>query len=95
MEVECNPADTPPMTSALTGLIDALAAVAVGALDFSQPLGPDTPVIGLPEIFAPSPGVTIETISRYDAGPGVVLEHTPLRGAHRHSLRRAHPLDHG
>ena len=54
------------MTSVLTGLIDALASGAVRVVDLSQPLGPDTPVIGLPEMFAPSPGVTIETISRYD-----------------------------
>jgi kynurenine formamidase len=54
------------MTSVLTGLIDALASGAVRVVDLSQPLGPDTAVIGLPEMFAPSPGVTIETISRYD-----------------------------
>jgi kynurenine formamidase len=54
------------MTSALTALIDALASGEVRVVDLSQPLGPDTPVIGLPETFAPSPGVTIETISRYD-----------------------------
>jgi kynurenine formamidase len=54
------------MTTVLTGLIDALASGAVRVVDLSQPLGPDTPVIGLPEMFAPSPGVTIETISRYD-----------------------------
>ena len=47
--------------SVLTQLIDALASGAVRVVDLSQPLGPDTPVIGLPEIFAPSPGVTIET----------------------------------
>jgi kynurenine formamidase len=35
-------------------------------IDLTQPLGPATPVIGLPPMFAPSPGVTIETISRYD-----------------------------
>ena len=39
---------------------------AVRVVDLTQPLGPDTPVIGLPPMFAPSPGVTIETISRYD-----------------------------
>ena len=54
------------MTSVLTGLIDALASGAVRVVDLSQPLGPDTAVIGLPEMFAPSPGVTIEPISRYD-----------------------------
>jgi kynurenine formamidase len=52
--------------SVLAQLIDALASGAVRVVDLSQPLGPDTPVIGLPEIFAPSPGVTIETISKYD-----------------------------
>jgi kynurenine formamidase len=58
------------MTSVLAGLIGALASGDVRVVDLSQPLGPDTPVIGLPEIFAPSPGVTIETISRYDdSGP--------------------------
>jgi kynurenine formamidase len=52
--------------SPLTALVEALASGAVRVVDLSQPLGPETPVIGLPEIFAPSPGVTIETISRYD-----------------------------
>jgi kynurenine formamidase len=52
--------------SVLAQLIDALATGAVRVVDLSQPLGPDTPVIGLPEMFAPSPGVTIETISKYD-----------------------------
>jgi len=52
--------------SVLAQLIDALASGAVRVVDLSQPLGPDTPVIGLPEIFAPSPGATIETISKYD-----------------------------
>ncbi len=58
------------MTS-LTSLIADLAAGRVTVVDLSQPLGPDTPVIGLPPIFAASPGVSIETISRYDdKGPG-------------------------
>jgi kynurenine formamidase len=50
----------------LMELADALARGTVKVVDLSQPLGPATPVIGLPPIFAPSPGVTIETISRYD-----------------------------
>jgi kynurenine formamidase len=54
------------MNGALAQLVDALASGAVRVVDLSQPLGPDTPVIGLPEMFAPSPGVTIETISKYD-----------------------------
>jgi kynurenine formamidase len=52
-------------------LADALAHGTVRVIDLTQPLGPDTPVIGLPPIFAPSPGVTITEISRYDSrGPG-------------------------
>jgi kynurenine formamidase len=54
----------------LTRLIADLASGRVEVIDLTQPLGPDTPVIGLPPMFAPSPGVTIDTISRYDArGP--------------------------
>jgi kynurenine formamidase len=55
------------MTSTL--LIDLVAALNRGTLkivDLTQPLGPATPVIGLPPIFASSPGVTIDVISRYD-----------------------------
>jgi kynurenine formamidase len=58
------------MPSILQQLVDELTAGRVRVVDLTQPLGPATPVIGLPPIFAPSPGVTIETISRYDArGP--------------------------
>jgi len=54
----------------LQALIDALADGSVQVIDLTQPLGPETPVIGLPPQFASSPGVSIETISRYDdAGP--------------------------
>ena len=54
------------MTPLLAQLADALARGAVKVVDLTQPLGPATPVIGLPPIFAASPGVTIEEISRYD-----------------------------
>lgn len=54
------------MTPLLTQLADALARGAVKVVDLTQPLGPATPVIGLPPIFAASPGVTIDEISRYD-----------------------------
>ena len=54
------------MTTTLAQLMDDLNAGRLRVVDLTQPLGPDTPVIGLPPIFAPSPGVTIETISRYD-----------------------------
>ena len=59
------------MSSVLTSLVAELAAGRVAVIDLSQPLGPDTPVIGLPDMFAASPGVSIEVISRYDSkGPG-------------------------
>ena len=54
------------MTPILTQLADALSNGAVKVVDLTQPLGPATPVIDLPPIFAASPGVTIDQISRYD-----------------------------
>lgn len=58
------------MSNALTQLVAELNAGTLKVVDLTQPLGPDTPVIGLPPIFASSPGVTLEQISRYDeAGP--------------------------
>jgi len=59
------------VTPLLAQLADALATGAVRVVDLTQPLGPATPVIDLPPIFAASPGVTIDQISRYDErGPG-------------------------
>jgi len=56
--------------SVLSQLVAGLAAGSVRVIDLTQPLGPDTPVIGLPPIFGSSPGVTLEVISRFDAkGP--------------------------
>jgi kynurenine formamidase len=52
--------------SLLLQLVDALARGTVRVVDLTQPLGPATPVIGLPPIYAASPGVTIDAISRYD-----------------------------
>jgi len=58
------------MADVLSQLVDALASGAVRVVDLTQPLGPDTPVIGLPEMFAASPGMTITPLCRYDAaGP--------------------------
>lgn len=54
------------MASVLTALVDELASGRVTVVDLTQPLGPETPVIGLPDIFAASPGVSIDVISRYD-----------------------------
>ena len=50
----------------LDTLVAELVAGKVKVVDLTQPLGPDTPVIGLPPMFAASPGVSIETISKYD-----------------------------
>jgi kynurenine formamidase len=52
--------------STLSQLLDDLNAGRLRVVDLTQPLGPDTPVIGLPPIFAASPGVTISVISKYD-----------------------------
>ncbi len=57
--------------SSLASLIDDLAAGRVRVVDLTQPLDTDTPVIALPDIFAASPGLSVEEISHYDeAGPG-------------------------
>jgi kynurenine formamidase len=68
--IYCDKTDGTIMATLLEQLADALARGTVRVIDLTQPLEPDTPVIGLPEIFAPSPGVTITEISRYDSrGP--------------------------
>ena len=57
--------------SLLAQLVAELNAGTLTVVDLTQPLGPETPVIGLPPIFASSPGVTLEVISKFDArGPG-------------------------
>jgi kynurenine formamidase len=58
------------MPTILDQLAEALTSGTVRVVDLTQPLGPDTPVIALPDIFAPSPGLTLSEISRYDSrGP--------------------------
>jgi kynurenine formamidase len=52
--------------STLLDLVAELHAERLVVVDLTQPLGPDTPVIGLPPIFASSPGLSVEVISRYD-----------------------------
>ncbi|WP_420634977.1 cyclase family protein [Candidatus Palauibacter sp.] len=54
------------MSDVLTRLVEELNAGTVRVVDLTIPLGPDTVVIDLPPMFAPSKGVTIEQISRYD-----------------------------
>ena len=56
------------MSEILSTLVDALQEGEIRVVDLTQPLGEETPVIGLPEPFAPSPGFTRETISEYDEG---------------------------
>lgn len=57
--------------SLLTQLVAELNAGTLKIVDLTQPLGPETPVIGLPPMFASSPGVSLEVISRFDVkGPG-------------------------
>ena len=65
------------MTSVLLDLATTLADGRVHVVDLTQPLGPDTPVIGLPPIFAPSPGVTIDVTREVDGNPDFLL--TPER----------------
>jgi kynurenine formamidase len=50
----------------LSLLVEALGNGRVNMVDLTQPLGPDTPVIELPVMFASSPPLTMETISHYD-----------------------------
>ncbi len=54
------------MSEALQLVIEQLGTGALQVVDLTCPLGPDTPVIGLPPQFASSPGLTMENLSRYD-----------------------------
>jgi kynurenine formamidase len=56
--------------SSISDLLADLASGKVKVVDLTQSLGPDTPVIDLPPMFAPSPGLSVTEISRYnDKGP--------------------------
>ena len=56
--------------SVLSQLVEELNAGRIRVVDLTTPLGPETPVIDLPPIFAPSPGLTVTEISRYnERGP--------------------------
>jgi kynurenine formamidase len=58
-------------TNILAQLLAELDSGGLKIVDLTSPLEPDTVVIDLPPIFAPSPGLTITEISRYDSrGPG-------------------------
>jgi kynurenine formamidase len=54
----------------LSQLVAELVAGRIRVVDLTTPLGPETPVIGLPPIFAGSPGLSVTEISRYnEQGP--------------------------
>jgi len=58
------------MTNILQQLLDELNSGRLRVVDLTSPLEPATPVIDLPPIFAPSPGLSLTEISRYDSrGP--------------------------
>src|SRR5712691_1409062 len=58
------------MTNILQQLLDELNSGRIKVIDLTSPLETATPVIDLPPIFAPSPGVTLTEISHYDSrGP--------------------------
>ena len=52
--------------SILSQLVTELNSGAIRVVDLTSPLGPDTPVIGLPPMFGQSPGLTIEPVSCFD-----------------------------
>jgi len=54
----------------------------VKVVDLTQPLGPTTPVIGLPPMFAPSPGMSIDVISQYDDNGPAWYWNTVRMGEH-------------
>lgn len=54
----------------LSLLVEEMKQGRIKVVDLTQPLGPETPVIDLPPMFATSPPFSMETISQYDeAGP--------------------------
>ena len=54
------------MSETLKQLVKELHGGSLKVVDLTQSLGPDTPVIDLPGIFASSPGASIDVISRFD-----------------------------
>ncbi len=50
----------------LTQVVQALDSGELRVIDLTTPLGPETPVIDLPPMFAQSPGLTLSEVSRYD-----------------------------
>ena len=65
------------MPNVLDALVAELNRGTLKVVDLTQPLGPETPVIGLPPIFAASPGVTIDVTADVAKNPDFLL--TPER----------------
>lgn len=70
------------MSNVLAQLVGELRSGALKVIDLTQPLGPDTPVIDLPPMFASSPGCSIEIISKYDDDGPVWYWNTLRFGEH-------------
>ena len=68
--------------SLLTQLIAELNAGTLRIVDLTQRLGPDTPVIGLPPMFASSPAASLEVISRFDENGPAWYWNTIRMGEH-------------
>src|SRR5262245_43333846 len=70
------------MPSLLSQVAAALENGTITVVDLTQPLGPETPVIGLPPTFASSHGVTLQVLSQAaHHGPGWYWN-TITMGAH-------------
>lgn len=50
----------------LSLLVEEMRNGRISVVDLTQPLGPETPVIQLPEMFKQSPPLSIQQISKYD-----------------------------
>ena len=79
----------------LAQLVEELNAKRIRVVDLTTTLAPETPVIDLPPIFAPSPGLNAyRDLALQFPWAGLVLERPDPRRTHGHALRRADPLDH-
>lgn len=72
----------PSQVTVLSLLVEELKQGRIKVVDLTQPLGPETPVINLPPMFAQSPGLTIEQISQYDDGGPAWYWNTLTLGEH-------------
>ncbi|WP_254069685.1 hypothetical protein [Pimelobacter simplex] len=58
---------TPSTTTALDGLLTALATGAATVVDLTAPLSSETPILQLPEPFANTIPLSLEKVSDFDA----------------------------